>query len=483
MSMWPARFALGASSLSPTRSSRKINRRIETRERERFGEVTARLKEQFAREKADADTKARTALEQVRKDGAAALEKLQAEAEAREAAAREQARKGAEAAAQEKLTAAERARKQTEAALQARITAAEQAKTTAEQVGAGLRSQLQAANQAAKDAIEAVKQEAAAKEAAAREQGRKAAEAAMQERLVEAERQRAEAIAGVQAKLTAAEEAKQAAEQQVHALKEAQETVIKERVHEVREALEAAKTAAVLAEQAKAFSERQKLQAKVQDLQRQIEQERAHELGEGAEIDLFEELKRAFDDRITRVKKGTPGADIIQEVLHHGKVCGRIIYDSKNRNKWDGRYVSKLREDQLAAKAEHAILSSLKFPGRTSQLHCQDGVIIACPARVLALAELLRRHIVQMHTLRASNEERAKKTAALYSFITSDHCRQFLESIEAQVNKLLEIEVSEQNAHKLVWEKRGKLLRAVLKVQGDLCCEIERIIGTADETE
>jgi hypothetical protein len=330
----------------------EISSRIAAREREHSGDLTARLKEQFARERADAETKAKIELERVRKDGAAALE------------------------------------------------------------------------------------------------------------------------------------AKQAAERQVEALKEAQEAVINERVQEAREALEKEKTSAVLVEQAKAFDVRQKLESKVDELQRQIRQERAHELGEGAEIDLFEELKRAFeDDRITRVKKGTPGADIIHEIVHNGKVCGRIIYDSKNRNKWDGRYVSKLCEDQLAAKAEHAILSSLKFPGKTSQLHSQDGVIIACPARVLALVELLRHHTVQMHTLQTSNEERAKKTAALYAFIISDRCRQLLESIETQVNKLSDLDVSEKKAHELNWERRGRLHQTVLKVKGDLCCEIERIIGTADGTE
>jgi hypothetical protein len=342
----------------------QISSRIAARERERSAELTARLKEQFARESADAETKAKIELERVRKHGAAVLEKLQGEATAREAAAREDARKAAEAAAHEKLADADRARKQTEAALQAKIMQAEQAKTTAEQAGAALRSQLEAAKKAASDAVEAVKQEAAGKEAAAREEGTKAAEAAMQEQLAEARRQNAEAVAGAQAKLMAAEEAKLAAEQQLHALKEVQEAVINERVHEARDALQKDKTAAVLAEQAKAFEVRQKLEAKVDELQRQIKQERAHELGEGAEIDLFEELKRAFEnDRIARVKKGTPGVDIIHEVMHNGKVCGRIVYDSKNRNKWDGRYLSKLREDQLAAKAEHAVLSSLSSRG------------------------------------------------------------------------------------------------------------------------
>jgi hypothetical protein len=428
----------------------EISSRIKARERDHFAKEEARLKQQFAREKAEAEGKAAT----------------------REAAAREETRKTANLAAQEKLAAADSARRASEAALQAKIMEAEQARATVERAQAELKSQLQAAN----GAIEALKQQIVTNEAAAREEGKKAAEASMHERLAEAERKKAEAIT----RWAAAEEAKLTAERQVRAVAEAQQITI----GEVREACDKDKTMAVLAEQKKAFDERQKLQATVQDLQRQLEKKRADELGEGAEIDLFEELKGAFeDDRIARVKKGTPGADIIHEVMHNGNVCGRIIYDSKNRNKWDGRYVSKLREDQLAAKAEHAILSSLKFPGKTSQLHFQDGVIIACPARVVALAELLRRHIVQMHTLRVSNEERTKKTAALYAFITSDRCRQLLESIETQLNKLSDIDVSEKNTHALVWEKRGRLHEALLKVKGDLCWEIERIIGTAVKTE
>ena len=203
----------------------------------------------------------------------------------------------------------------------------------------------------------------------------------MRERLLQAERQKVEAIAGAQAKLMAAEEAKLAAEQRVQVLAEAQEAMINERVQE-REALKKDKTTAVLAEQAKSFEVRQKLEAKVDELQRQIRQERAHELGEGAEIDLFEELKRAFeDDRITRVKKGTPGADIIHEVVHNGKVCGRIVYDSKNRNRWATEYVTKLREDQLAASAQHAILSSLKFPKdmNSALLPRRRGRCLPCP--------------------------------------------------------------------------------------------------------
>jgi hypothetical protein len=455
----------------------EISRRIESRERDRFADMTARLKEQFTREKADAEAAAKAELEQVRKDGATSIEKLRAEAVAREEIVRDQARKAAELVAQEKLVVADRARKESETALRARLSDADQAKAIAEQASAQLKEQLALTQKTGTETVENLRREMVDKEATAHAEGRKVAEAAMLERLAQAEQRKAEAIADGQARVIQIE-------QQMQMLKEGQEATINERVLEARSALEKDKATAVLAAEAKAFADKQKFQDKLDDLQRQVARKRADELGEGAELDLFEELKAAFEgDRIVRVKKGVSGADVIHDLMHNGKVCGRIVYDSKNRNSWKNEYATKLREDQIAAKAEHAILSTFKFPSGARELCLQDGVIVAGPARVVAIAELIRRHVMQIHTLRLSNEERAKKTETLYAFVVSERYRQFLDSIETQVNKLLDIDVGEQNGHKLIWEKRGKLLKVLLKAQGDLCCEIERIIGTADEVE
>ena len=113
------------------------------------------------------------------------------------------------------------------------------------------------------------------------------------------------------------------------------------------------------------------------------------------------------------------------------------------------------------------------------QLHNQVGVIVAHPARILALAEILRRNILQTHELRIGNEEREQKTVALYAFITSERCKQLLDLIDAQAVKMLELDATEEKAHRLTWERRNKLIRSVKKVQGDLTFEIDRIIGTA----
>ena|GEM_PF-4763562 len=77
-----------------------------------------------------------------------------------------------------------------------------------------------------------------------------------------------------------------------------------------REILDKAKDDAINAEKANVFDENQELSNKVNELQRALEKVTNEERGEGAEIDLFEALKKEFpDDRIEHIgKKGRSGS-------------------------------------------------------------------------------------------------------------------------------------------------------------------------------
>jgi len=290
-------------------------------------------------------------------------------------------------------------------------------------------------------------------------------------------------LADFQAKLAQAEQAKLAAGEQIAALKAAQDAAVEKRVTEIQEGLlrqkedlQREKETAVLAEKAKVL----KLQSDLSDLQRKLENKTANELGEGPEIDLFEQLKVAFEgDRISRVGKGVNGADVIHEVIHNGKVCGKIVYDAKNRNAWQNEFVTKLRADKIAQGADHAILASNKFPKDKAHVHYQDGVIVANPARVTAIVQLLRDQVVRMHELRVSKEGREQKSMEIYAFITSEHCKQLLGQVETQTSRMLELDTKEQEAHRRLWEARKKLINSVQKARSDLVFEIDRIIGTA----
>ncbi len=147
-----------------------------------------------------------------------------------------------------------------------------------------------------------------------------------------------------------------------------------EEIKKLRQILLQEQDKLILKERAEFNRQREAMQKKAKELERQLQQKTAHEIGDGAEGDLYEELREAFPgDQIKRVAKGQRGGDILHDVLHKGEICGRILIDSKNRQAWQNQFVTKLREDQLEAKADHAILSttysrrgSANFPLRTA---------------------------------------------------------------------------------------------------------------------
>ena len=345
-------------------------------------------------------------------------------------------------------------------AVRQRIAAREREQTADTELR--LSQAIAAAEAKSKAAIDAAQKNSAVAIEQARDEAARSAEAKVTARLAELDAQRAAAV------------------QKIAVLQAEHDAREKERVGALREQLERDKTAAVQAAEAKAFEEKQKLHGKMLDLQRQLENKTAQDLGYGPEVDLFELLKGDFaEDRITRVEKGAAGADVVQDIYHNGRLCGRIVYDSKNTGAWRNDYVSKLRADQTDAKADHAVLCTKTFPANAKELHTIDGVLIVSPQRVGVLAGVLRRHVVQTATLRLSNEARSQKTAALYAFIMSDQCNQMLSSISLHADDMADLDVKERKAHEAQWKKRADLIRSVQRAHGDLSFEIERIIGVS----
>ena len=474
-------------------------------------------------------------LQKERDASATALAAAKVEAEGREAAVRLEAQQSAEAAVADKLAASETARADLNAALQKQIAQTEATRLEAEQKGAALQQQLTALQQANETELAALKEEAAAAAVRIRQEATAAAEEASQAKIREAETNRiaaeqkgaalqeelatvkndkaaelaeltekaaadaiqirAEATAVAERAMAeklaanaqaAAEAAARAAAAEIKfaTLSAQHEAVLKEQLDAQRDILETAKTAEINAIKAKAFEDNQKQVDKLTAELRALEKKTNDELGEGAEIDLIETLKAEFtEDTIVRIQKVAGGADIRHTVMLQGKTCGTILYDSKNRGQFRFEHVTKLKADQISDKADHAILSTHKFPDKTRHLHVHDGVVLASPARVVAVATLIRQHVILTHTLRMSNAERESKTEALYDFISSDRCTQYLEAVDAHAEELLQMQVKEKLAHDATWKKEGVLLKKIQKAKADLSMEISCIIGIADAEE
>jgi Uncharacterized protein conserved in bacteria (DUF2130) len=406
---------------------------------------------------------------ELRKETAGAIEAVKAEAKVREVQIQDQAKQSAESAAAERIKQIEAKHHESEAALEARITAAEANRITAEKNKSILVSQLEELQRTKDTEVDKVRQEAAADLLRVRQIASDDAEARFRDKLAVQENAAAEAT-------TKAREA----ETKLQEFTDQQATELEAQLKAQREVLEKSKEDAVNAEKAKAFDENQKLSTKVTDLQRALENKTAEELGEGAEVKLFDELKREFpEDDIRRVPKGSAGADIIHVVMLCGKKCGTIIYDSKDHDQFRSEHVTKLRADQLAEGAEHAILATRKLPRGTRQLELRDGVLLANPARVVVVATLIRQHLIQLHSLRISNIECDKKTAALYEFIVSERCSSVLARIDERADYLLEEQKKEITWHKNNWNRQGEAIRAIQKAKADLEHQVSSIIGTS----
>ena len=327
---------------------------------------------------------------------------------------------------------------------------------------ARVKAEVQQARSEGSAALEAEKAKFAAREDVVRQEGE------------------ARAAAGFATKLKETADAKLAAENKIAELQAGQEAAVAFRVREAREALEKDKANAIGLAQAKHFEEMQKAQKLVDDLNRKLQNKTAEELGEGAEVDLFEALKAEFPtDLITRVGRGNAGADVMHEVRHNGTLCGLLVYDSKNHGAWRGEHAAKLREDQLAAKADHAILSTRKFPAGAQQLHIENGVVLVNPARAVMIAKILRRQTVQLHTVKASNQERSRKSDEIYAFMTSERFEQFVGTVMGATKDLDDLQVEERKAHEKTWRRQGEMVAKLKKATSTFDEAVERIIAAS----
>jgi hypothetical protein len=256
------------------------------------------------------------------------------------------------------------------------------------------------------------------------------------------------------------------------------------KLNDQRLLLDAEHQKALQREQAGFGRERQRWQKKIAELERQLQQKSAHELGEGAEVDLFESLTVEFSaDVITRIKKGEPGADVRQQVMHKGDVCGLIIFDSKNRDAWQRIFATKLREDQLAAKADHAILSTTAFPRGKRELCTEDDVLVVSPARVCQVVAILRSALIKMHVRGLTLKEREDKMEQLYRFICSDEYSERLSEATKLSKQIADLDAEEVTAHQTVWKRRGRMTTRLHKVLRDVDVEVSSIIERVGKSE
>ena len=228
------------------------------------------------------------------------------------------------------------------------------------------------------------------------------------------------------------------------------------------------------------------MQKTIEDLKRKAEQGSQQLQGEVQELELEALLIAKFPrDTIEPVPKGEHGGD----VLHHvagpsGQPCGTIIWESKRTKNWSDGWLTKLREDQRAAKAEIAVIVSQSLPKGVETFGLVDNVWITHPKMVLPVGVTLRHMLIEIASSRQASEGQQTKTEMIYQYLTGPRFRHRVEAIVEAFSSMQEDLDKEKKAIIKQWAKREEQIDRVMQATSGMYGDLQGIAGkTIQEIE
>lgn len=219
-----------------------------------------------------------------------------------------------------------------------------------------------------------------------------------------------------------------------------------------------------------------------EELKKKLEQGSQQTQGEVLELEIEEVLRKEFpNDEIKEVAKGVRGADIVQVVKDKmGKTCGLILWESKNA-KWSDTWLSKLKEDQRAAKADIAVLVSENLPEGIKNFSYKAGVWVSSRQTFAALASALRISLHQVFTTKQSAVGKNEKMEVLYEYLSGVEFRHRVEGIVEAFSEMQEDIEREKRWFTAKWSKQEKSLRKVMDQTHGMYGELESMMGKSLE--
>jgi hypothetical protein len=221
------------------------------------------------------------------------------------------------------------------------------------------------------------------------------------------------------------------------------------------------------------------MQQKIEDLKRRADQGSQQLQGEVQELELENLLSAKFPfDSIDPVAKGEFGGDVLQRVVSQtGQQCGAILWESKRTKNWSDGWLTKLREDQRAAKAEVSVLVSQVLPKGVETFDVIDGVWVTNPRAALPVATMLRHTLVQVSMARQVSEGQQTKTEMVYQYLTGPRFRLRVEAIVEAFSSMKDDLDKERKAITKQWAKREEQIERVMGATVGMYGDLQGIAG------
>jgi hypothetical protein len=223
------------------------------------------------------------------------------------------------------------------------------------------------------------------------------------------------------------------------------------------------------------------MQRQIEELKRRAEQGSQQLQGEVQELVLEEALRARFPlDVIEPVAKGVFGGDVIQRVFGAGgQPSGSILWETKRTKAWSDSWLTKLRDDKRAAKADLALLVSQTLPRDLETFDLVDGVWVTGPKCAMAVAVSLREALILMSSTKLAGEGQQTKMAMMYDYLTGAGFRHRIEAIVERFTEMNEDLDRERKTMTKMWAKREQQIQAVVTSTAGLYGDLQGIAGKA----
>ncbi len=223
------------------------------------------------------------------------------------------------------------------------------------------------------------------------------------------------------------------------------------------------------------------MKKQIGELKRKAEQGSQQMQGEVLELELEESLKEEFPfDDIEPVAKGIKGGDIIQTVkTQSGRICGKILWETKRTKNWSDSWIQKLKDDQRDAKADLAILASETLPKGFHHFRLISGVWVTDILSAVSLALALRVVLIQVARERETQVGKKEKMEIAYNYLTGQEFRNRVEAIVESFTAMKADLEAERRAMLKIWSKREKQMERVISNAAGMHGDLQEIAGTS----
>lgn len=220
-------------------------------------------------------------------------------------------------------------------------------------------------------------------------------------------------------------------------------------------------------------------QQRISNLERQLKKRTTPQL-EGLlyEETLLATLEKEFPkDKFTHTGKG---GDIVQYILKNQLQCGVIVYECKRVSHWQESHVEQAAKAKLQRKADYSILVTNAIKKGTEGFFIARGVVIVPPGGVIALAHILREHLIRISELKLSSAQREKAIKKTFEYLQGPEFKNGIEEIIHKTREMYEDLRKECKDHIKIWHKRYDSLKAVYAHSAKISIKTSALVSGKD---